>query len=196
VNAPLATIVAAPTAFVLPASALESVVPALEQRVRRLEDAIARLQSGSTREAKPAEQIRRERSEPALPTALLLDVGKRLLQPSEPKPVPPTAAAAPEGPANRRWLLAELVAEARAILRMFVDPRYRLSWFGRMVPLVLIAAIATSHWWVLGTSIPLFGTFLEKAVDLVLAFVLFKVLSHEARRYRETSPDLPQKLRL
>jgi hypothetical protein len=30
----------------------------------------------------------------------------------------------------------------------------------------------------------------------VLAFVLFKVLGQEARRYRETSPDLPPNLRL
>jgi hypothetical protein len=79
---------------------------------------------------------------------------------------------------------------------MFVDPRYRLSWFGRVVPIVLTAAIATSHWWVIGSSIPLFGSVLDKAVDLVLAFALFKVLGHEARRYRETSPDLPPHLRL
>ena len=35
-----------------------------------------------------------------------------------------------------------------------------------------------------------------KVLQLVIAFVLFKVLAHEARRYRETSPDLPPSLRL
>jgi hypothetical protein len=37
---------------------------------------------------------------------------------------------------------------------------------------------------------------LVKAVDLVLAFVLYKVLHRAVRRYRETSPDLPPSLRL
>jgi hypothetical protein len=65
-----------------------------------------------------------------------------------------------------------------------------------VAPLILAVAIVTSWWWVPATSIPIVGTLLDKAVDLVLAFVLFKVLSHEARRYRETSPDVPAKLRL
>jgi hypothetical protein len=92
-----------------------------------------------------------------------------------------------------------MFADARVILRMFFDPRYRLSLTGRFVPLFLLALIATSHFWgcVLGTGLPLgIGTLLDKAVDLVLAFVLFKVLGQEARRYRETSPDLPPDLRL
>jgi hypothetical protein len=177
---------------------MASAVPALEERVRRLEEALARLQANPSHDPKPAEQIRRDRPSLTSSASLLVDVGKRLLQPSEPRPAPPAPVASTSSPAptTRQWLLAEVLAEGRAIARMFVDPRYRLSWFGRVVPLLLVAAIATSHWWVLGTSIPLFGTLLDKAVDLVLAFVLFKVLAHEARRYRQTSPDLPPRLRL
>ena len=37
---------------------------------------------------------------------------------------------------------------------------------------------------------------LDKLIDVPLAFLLFKVLSHEARRYRQTSPDLPPPSRL
>jgi hypothetical protein len=33
-------------------------------------------------------------------------------------------------------------------------------------------------------------------VQVVVGFLLFKVLAHEARRYRETAPDLPPSLRL
>ena len=33
-------------------------------------------------------------------------------------------------------------------------------------------------------------------VDLLTLYGLFKILSHEARRYRETAPDLPPSLRL
>jgi hypothetical protein len=33
-------------------------------------------------------------------------------------------------------------------------------------------------------------------VDAVLLYSMFKILGHEARRYRETAPDLPPNLRL
>ena len=47
-----------------------------------------------------------------------------------------------------------------------------------------------------GTSIPWIGTLIDKLVDVPLAFLFFKVLSYEARRYRQLSPDLPVSLRL
>ena len=96
------------------------------------------------------------------------------------------------------WLLFEALAELRAMYWMFLDPRYRLSWTARLVPLVILVLIMTSYYWTPGTMIlPLFlGTVFEKLCDLVLAFGLFKLLSYEARRYRETAPDLPPSLRL
>jgi hypothetical protein len=95
------------------------------------------------------------------------------------------------------WLLWDTWAEARAIVRMFVDPRYQLPWSARVLPLILLAAILTSRYWVPFASIPFLGDWLlVKFVDLLLAFFLFKWLGHEARRYRQTSPDLPAKLRL
>jgi hypothetical protein len=45
-------------------------------------------------------------------------------------------------------------------------------------------------------SVPLFGWIPERVAQLVTAFLLFKVLGHEARRYRQTAPDLPRTLRL
>jgi hypothetical protein len=80
---------------------------------------------------------------------------------------------------------------------MFLDPRYQLPWSARVLPLVILAAILTSRFWVPGSSIPYLGDWLlVKLVDLLLAFLLFKWLGHEARRYRQTSPDLPANLRL
>jgi hypothetical protein len=99
-------------------------------------------------------------------------------------------------PGRPSWLLRDTLAEVRAILRMFVDPRYHLPWSGRVVPLVLLGLIAVSYYWVPGTTIPILGYWVDKAIDLLLAFLLFKVLGHEARRYRETAPDLPRSLRL
>ena len=78
---------------------------------------------------------------------------------------------------------------------MYVDPRYSMPWLGRLLPLVLLAAFIASYYWAPFTSVPGVGWLLNKALDLLIAFVLFKVLGHEARRYRETAPDLPPGLR-
>jgi hypothetical protein len=93
-------------------------------------------------------------------------------------------------PLRRSWLITETLTEARVILRMYLDPRYRLSWTGRVVPLVLLALFFTTGFW-----LPLFWP-VQRMVELLITFVFFKVLGHEARRYRETAPDLPPTLRL
>ncbi len=185
----------------LPMSHLANTL-SLEQRVRRLEDALALLQ-----EQRPAEQPAVAPPTAAVPnetpptsTAILLDVGKRLLGAASPTaasaPLPIPSIAQPANRAGIMWLLWDTWAEARIIVRMFVDPRHHLSWSARLLPLILLAAILTSYYWVPGSSIPLLGSWINKAVDLLLAFLLFKWLGHEARRYRHTSPDLPTSLRL
>jgi hypothetical protein len=137
---------------------------------------------------------------PPTSTAVLLDVGTRLLGAAAtavtPTPAPLSAAPPSAVHSGPFWLFWDTLAEARAIIRMFVDPRYHLRWSARVLPLVVLGAILTSYYWVPGTTIPLLGSWINKAVDLVLAFVLFKWLGHEARRYRQMSPDLPPNLRL
>ena len=194
---------------------LETPFPAdalsLEQRVRRLEEAVTLLQgrraavpraSAVPADARPADRPPEASPVPSPPpaTAIRLDVAKLQLGPAA-----PVATAAPASfpgithPSTRGsllWLLWDTWAEARAIVRMFVDPRYQLPWSARVLPMVLLAAILISHYWVPFSSIPLLGGILVKLVDLLLAFLLFKWLGHEARRYRQTSPDLPANLRL
>ena len=43
----------------------------------------------------------------------------------------------------------------------------------------------TSHWWIPFTTLPVLGPLGDKAIDLILAFFVFRALSREARRYRE-----------
>jgi hypothetical protein len=167
-----------------PSLALTTPAEQLERRVQYLEQAVAALQV----------RVKEERI---------------TMPPPEPAPRPPEAipvatpaptaiqtADAHAARARRPWLLWEIVAEFRVILRMFVDPRYSMSWWARMVPLVLVVAILTSGIWGPWSYIPVLGWLLDKCITLAMAFVLFKVLGHEARRYRETSPDLPLSLRL
>jgi len=135
---------------------------------------------------------------------LLFEAGRHLLPAAvgalaEPDQAPAPPAAQPAGPALRApWLLFDVYAEARATVRMYLDPRFRLTWQARLLPILLVAAIATSWIWLPGTSIlpGVVSTLIMKAVDLVLALVLFKVLHREVTRYRNSSPDLPPSLRL
>ena len=99
---------------------------------------------------------------------------------------------------SQPWFLFDAYAELRAIMRMYVDPRYRLPWPAKVIPLVLLLLILSSRLWVPGGMFlpELIFSVLDKIVDLILAFVAFKLLGREARRYRQTSPDLPPMMRL
>jgi hypothetical protein len=173
-------------------------------RIRRLEDALAQLQKvrnatiGITAEpGRPAIPVATPAAEAPhqAPTDLLWEMGKRAL--ASPARIASNLAAPPGSPRSKHaWLFYDSIAELRAILRMFTDPRYRLSWIARIVPPVLIGLFLVSWYWVPFTSFAVVGTILNKAVDLVLAYALFRLLAHEARRYRETAPDLPPSLRL
>jgi hypothetical protein len=174
----------------------------LEMRIRRLEDALAQLQAmrgvesriTTSQAPRPVPMATAAPSHQA-PTEKVWELGKRVL-------AAPVAAArslgGPPGLIGSRpgWLVLESIAEARAIFRMYTDPRYRLSWTARIAPPLLTFVILISWWWVPFSSVWIVGTLLDKSIDLVLAFFLFKLLAHEARRYRETAPDLPSSLRL
>jgi hypothetical protein len=180
----------------------------LEERVRRLEDTLDSLQARLAVEprivpspppALPADPLPAAPAQPP-PTAILVDVGKRLFAAAAPSVAPSPIVVPNVSQSAMRggllWLLWDTWAEARSIVRMFVDPRYQMPRSTRFLPLLLLAAILTSYYWIPGTSIPVIGSWINKVFDLLLAFVLIKWLGHEARRYRRTSPDLPPNLRL
>jgi hypothetical protein len=163
----------------------------LEERVRRLEVALAVLQDTRRPEPHLADKVTGHITrEPASTVAAELPPGPRLATPR-----PPGKGAG--------WLFKEMLAEARVIPRMYFDPRYRMTWLGRFGPLVLVLAFFFAHYVVLLIpllnlllSVPILGAAVVMVAQLVIAFALFKLLAHEARRYRETSPDLPPSLRL
>jgi hypothetical protein len=195
----------------------------LEERIRRLEDSLADLHKQKEKQTQqaaappptpppppvamvapvakivpPPAPIMTAPAEAA--SSLLFHVGKQMLTTapiaSVVQPTHPTQETTFTASMRWTWVFFDAYAEIRACLRMFVDPRYQMSWTSRLVPLVLAALLFTSAYWAPGTSLPAIGTLIDKLIDLPLAFLFFKILSHEARRYRQTSPDIPAGLRL
>ena len=180
-------------------------VDALENRVQRLEDAVAQLQDTRPIEEhvveRVADRMDRNRIHPIRDTTgIIIEAGRRLLPAtlaSVQETAPPPAAPVTKSPLGWTGMLWELLIEIRAIFFMFVDPRYRLGWPTRILTVVLLAAIATSLFWPPMSMLPsVLATILDKIVDLALSYILWKVLIHEARRYRQTAPDLPSSMRL
>jgi hypothetical protein len=183
----------------------EETVEALEQRVRRLEDAVAAIQDTHLMEDRVVERVRQRLElhhlETPRPAAGLFMNAARMLLPKPVDEVPPdesaaTAgaapadgestngpAAAPKEPSKPSWLLVELYREVRAMLRMFADYRYRMSWTGKVVPLAALVVAVIS--WVLISGIPLVGGLFDRLIDLVLIVLVYKALSREVQRYHE-----------
>jgi hypothetical protein len=149
----------------------EPALAALERRVQHLEEAVTALQ----------EHQRAENSQ--------VKVGA----PPAENPPPPqehverrTFSDLP--PARSSWLLVDILSEARIMVRMFFDIHFKMAWYTRPAVVILLLMILTSGLW-LGW-VPLLGFVLIKIWDLVLAFLIYKILSREARRYRETCRPL------
>jgi hypothetical protein len=97
--------------------------------------------------------------------------------------------------------MLDVLNELRVLLRMLVDPRYHLTWLGRVAPLVVLILIWLSDWDKLAflfpwNLIPILGYYVNKLFQIVLLFIIFKVLTKEVERYRQMVPDAPRPLRL
>ncbi|MBL8794376.1 MAG: hypothetical protein JNM56_10760 [Planctomycetia bacterium] len=111
--------------------------------------------------------------------------------------VPAPAAA----PSRFAWMLTtvwilEGLNEVRVMIRMFGDPRYRLGWLNRLIPLVFLGLLIFSDWstltWLFPwNALPVVGWMINKLILLIFGFITFKILTREARRYQETIPDAP-----
>src|SRR5438552_566703 len=161
-------------------------VDSLENRVARLEGAVAALQDTRALEERVAQRVS-ERLQPAvaaeaerLAAAERRNSATTVMAAAEKVMRAVATPAAPLLP--RQPLLVDLYLEAVAIFRMFFDLRYRVAWTTRILVVLLLPAILTSHWWVPFAPVPVIGGLLDKLVDLLLAFVMFKALSREARR--------------
>ncbi len=182
----LAPPVAQPLSLAVPTS--EPAIATLVQRIERLEEALSGVQNLQAIEQRVAErvatQLQREKPAPAAESgspvlakaAALLGAGKHLIPSLVRQDAPPTADPQPHAHAHpessRMWLVWEMIAEARAILRMYLDPRWSLTWIARTVPPVLLGAFVLIHYWLPFAIVPIVGPIIEKVGELVIGFML------------------------
>jgi hypothetical protein len=165
----------------------------LETRVQRLEDAVAGLQDTRQLEERVVQrlsgQIASERVRAASSAStMVLEAGQRLLPASLGVMAAGSHAAA--GTVRRALgALLDACGDLRSIVNMFFDHRYRLGWSVRLLPLTALVVILLS--WFFLSGIWVIGPWLDKAVDLLLAFFVYRVLSCEAARYRQTVGSFP-----
>lgn len=95
-----------------------------------------------------------------------------------------------------KWFFNEIVPELRAMSCMFFDPRYKLGALNKALPAAIFLLIVLSGYWVPFSSLPVVGGLIDSIIMLCLGYFLIKILSAEARRYRQLAPGLPKSLRL
>jgi len=101
------------------------------------------------------------------------------IPPEVPAPAPETA------PLRGPWLLMELLRDFSTTFRMYFDPRYRVRRATQMlVPLIIGLLVLNVVFFNHILDIPIISAALSKMVDIVLAILLYKVLSREIARYR------------
>lgn len=166
---------------------LDETVEALEQRVHRLEEAVAAMSDTQLMEDRVVERVAR-RVEPTANGGLMAGAAKffkgqsRKSEPTGDETAPQPDVVVPEPPAKSSWLILEFVDEIRAAMRMFADYRYRVSWPGRVVPVVCIV-LAVIAYFVTGI-VPIIGTPLNYLIDAVLVVIFYKSMSREVARYQ------------
>lgn len=185
----------------------ESGLHELENRVNALEEAVGRLEDTQALEerivARVTDRLPQVKVSADHDTGILEErVLARLADRMPAAPVPPqsdgafrrddTAPSTSWGGGWASWLFIDMFREAKLLVQMVFDRRYRMAWTTRVVAIILLPAIILAHWWLplLFFWFPLmwFAWTQELCINLVnllLAFALYKALSREARRYAE-----------
>lgn len=92
----------------------------------------------------------------------------------------------PEPDTQRRtWFILQLWAEVRLAVRMYFDPRYRVSRMAQIAfPAFFALLVLNYFFFAYWLPIPVISPVLERLLDVVLAAVAYRVLQRELDRYR------------
>jgi hypothetical protein len=172
----------------------------LEQRVRRLEDAVAQLQDTRPLEERVVERVTAK----ARLNATRETAGSKPDLPPPPPPEPvrppivatPVVTAPPSSPLTLLGLVLDSLSELRSMTYMYLDRRYRMPWTGYTLPPLVLVLIVTSLFWFPGLSwvfnfSPMAGALANVPIVLLLSYFWYRLLTWEAKRYRDAVAGLP-----
>jgi hypothetical protein len=151
----------------------------LEDEITELRDTVARFAELVLGEVK---DLRQSKSEP-LPA--------NELPASHSAAAPGAAVLEPPAPARRPWLLTETLRDFGTTIRMYLDPRYRVRRSTQIMVPVLFCLFALNCFFFREVFlVPVLRSVLEKIGDIILAILLYKVVTREIVRYRQVLAQL------
>lgn len=99
----------------------------------------------------------------------------------------------PAEPPRRAWFFGQLWAEFKLALRMYLDPRYRVSRTAQLTfPAVAVLLVLNYFVFSLWVAIPFFSPIAERLLVVVLVLLAYRVLTRELDRYRTVLEYLAQ----
>jgi hypothetical protein len=165
----------------------------LEERIHKLETALAERSTRVLTEDAVADRVIAKLSTAAgLPQTP--DTSDRVLvlaSSHEEVPPPPKGAVLhpPEttiDPSQRTWFLTQLIAEFRLAIRMYFDPRYRISRTAQFaLPAIAVLVLVNYFLFSALINIAILSPIAERLLDVMLCVIGYKLIIRELSRYRE-----------
>ena len=183
-----------------------------EERLRRIEDAIAAMQDQQAIEERLLERLLNRVSPGAAASPRLPDIDPHPVplpppppshQPSQPVALLESVVA--DTPASKLfktavyarqqasgWLIVDMLRDLYDIGRMYFDNRYRVSRNAKLVPMVVLIVMMLSYlYFTFMVPLPIINTICDKILNVFLILYLYRYLSREAERYRNTIAMYP-----
>jgi hypothetical protein len=160
----------------------------VDSRVRRLEEAVAALQDTHLMEDRVADRVvqRLKRLAGRENGSVVVESSTAIVPTAEATKSQSQSSFAPPDPDRPTWLLFDLWAEVRTFGKMLFDHRYPFSYSGRFGPICI--AFVYVFCWFFVSGMPIIGGVVERIIDIILAVLLYKIMSREVRRYRTMFP--------
>jgi hypothetical protein len=166
----------------------------IPERLDRIEDEVAELRDTVARFADlmigEVKDLRKSQADlPPMPPAIVGELPAN----SQTSPHAESSAANPNESNGVRasWMLTGMLHDFGTAFRMYFDPRYRMRRGTQIfVPIILLIFAANCAFFNLVFTVPFLSSALEKIVDVLLAILLYKVVSKEVQRYRHVLAQL------
>jgi hypothetical protein len=165
----------------------------LEERINKLEIALAEQNAPAlTEDAVAARVIAKMSTLPGMSQTLgESDRVLVLASSNDERPPPPKGAVlhppeATTDPVHRTWFVTQFLAELRLAVHMYFDPRYRISRTTQFaLPGIALLFLFNYFFFAIWVYLAFLSPIAERAIDVLLCVIGYKLLIRELDRYRD-----------